>query len=190
MKITVKTRKFGSSETPETPWIEAVWMKVKDGWSVIFAGTEIVRPQERSEYRTLRKVVYRNWHRWKFRRKLLNLALRKRKLGIYADFWWAKFWRRGGALRNLATELRDEPDLPSYVMSNRERADQILTALNQAEGYYLKFQELFNDVDPMLGYGVDVIDFIKVYKKRFKKEPEHIRYVPPRYIAYFSDPVF
>lgn len=187
MKIeNVKTRLKGDFNAP---WISATWEILKGGCQVFFNETIVGGVQKKTPVRTLRKATSRNWNRWKFRRRILNETLKKKKLGIFADFWWAKFWRKGDSLRKQATQLRNEPDMTNYKMSNKERSAQILQALNQAEGYYIKFQALFNDVDPMLGYQIEkFVDFVKIYKKKFKKEPENIRYIPKRYIAYFADP--
>lgn len=116
---------------------------------------------------------------------MLNIVLKKKELTLFTDFWWAKYWRRGEALRAICKDLVLEPDLPHYEMTNKERAAQILNALDQADPYYNQFSTLFMHVSIKdLGYGIDLFtDFVKEMRK---EEIALKRRFPKEYNMYFN----
>lgn len=166
------------------PWLELVYRKVKWGYQILFPDGTKSLPNVPCGYRTLRKTTTRNLHKWKYRKKVLNESLKTRELTLWTNFWWAKFWRKSTTLRKLAEQLKNTPDLGNYDISNEERSRRIVDALNQAEEYYRKFDFLFMEVDPMLGYQCDSFgDFLKKNKK-VKKE-KFYRPLPFNYVKYF-----
>ncbi len=176
----IKTRKSGNFNAL---WFYAIYEKLAWGYRIIFPdGSE--KPGD-VKMCSLRKTVTKNYRKWKHRKKMLNAALKegkKQKIGLWADFWWAKFWRKGKTLRRLALELTDTEDLPTYEISNIERSRQVIDALNQFEKYYQQFDWLFTKVDPMLGWQIEHFKDCLLSQK----EKEIKRDVPRRFIQYFQ----
>lgn len=155
------------------------------GYRLLFPDGKLFRDGSTPEIKTTRKVAYTNFHKWKRRRKMLNICLKKKELTLFTDFWWAKYWRRGEALRAICKDLVLEPDLPHYEMTNKDRAAQILNALDQADRYYNQFSTLFMHVSIKdLGYGIDLFtDFVKDMRKQ---EIALKRRFPKEYNMYFN----
>lgn len=180
-QFSMKTRVAGD---PDAPWFEAMYQRMWWGWKIIVDGKIMRGHSNTTKMCSLRKTVSKNYKKWKYRRDCLNKAIKRKKLGLWAYFWWAKFWRKGKILRKLCLELKKYDDLPNYEPNNKERSRSIINAIDQSEKYYRKFDILFADVDPMLGYKIDdFTTFLKIYKKEKKKEI--VRDVPYRFIQYF-----
>jgi len=161
------------------PWMDVIYRRMKGFYYKIVKGK---KSDKKIQYRTLRKTVTINFHKWKSRKKSLNKSLKERKITLWTEFWWAKFWRKGKTLRKLAMELKDVTNLPNYQISNKDRSNQIINALDQAEKHYTQYDELFINTDPMLAYGIDEFN---LFKKKHKAK-EIIRDIPRRFISYFK----
>jgi len=172
----MKIRKRGDFDAV---WFSATFKRIKNGMYFFFTGEEKVD----FPTITIRKTVYKNFHKWKYRRTILKNLLKKKKISLMTEYWWAKYWRKGKTLRTLLEELKNEPELVhGYSMTNKERYDQVLNALDQADEYYSKFDLLFTNVDPMLGFRCDSFkDFVKEKKEKITYRP-----IPNKYISYFK----
>ncbi len=176
----IKTRLAGDFDAP---WFDGIYRKVWWGWEVFVKGKAFRIIQGKPKICSMRKTVTKNFNKWKYRRKTLNAALKKKEITIWQEYWWAKFWRKGKTLRVLIEELKDTEELPNYSSTNRDRYFQILDALNQTEKHYQQYDPLFINVDPKLGWQCDTFkDFIKENKKLEKYKVK----MPRQYIAYYK----
>lgn len=140
------------------------------------------RPVE-GDYKTLRRTVTTNFSKMKFRRDKLNKVIKEGHINIYSNFIWAKFWRKIILLKDFCEQLKKEPDLPGYNISNLNRATQVLNSVDDSVEYYKKFRPLFLHVSWDYGYGIS--SFIE-FKKTLKKEEEFkIKKIPRNYISYY-----
>lgn len=182
----IKTRLAGDFNAP---WFFAIYQKVSKGfYSILLPNGEIEHlipvPHTKAKYCSLRKTVTKNFNKWKYRKKMLNKSLKEKKISLWQEYWWAKYWRKGKTLRVLALELAKMENLPEYEISNKERSKQIIDALDQSEKYHYKFDILFAHVDPMFAYRIETFkDFLKDYSK---KEQKTYKDIPRRFIQYFK----
>jgi hypothetical protein len=168
---------------PDAPWLRAIYQKVIAGYRIVFPDGTIQEAGQPHSVRTLRATTTRNYRKWKTRRNVLNKALKEKKITLWTQYWWAKYWRKSESLHRLASELAEVPDLPDYNISNRERSRVIIEAIAQSTTYYRKFDLLFTDVDTAtFAYQED--EFVVFAKDH--RDQQLKRDIPYRFVAYFK----
>ncbi len=159
------------------PFVVAKYKQVKGIWSW-FIGTKKVEFKKK----TIRRVIRKNLSIWEFRRELLKKLLKKKRVDLRTKFWWAKYWRRGKALRKLIEELKGMDNLPNYTITNKERYERIKEALDKSEEHFRNFNFFFMDVPDDFGYQKE--NFTEFMKDR----EEDVTYTPitNKYMQYFK----